>query len=233
MTIRVAVVPTRAARTSWATWAAVRPTMIALFGSGVTWISGVPLDRSDLRLSRSALSARAARTASLAVATSAALSPETMTLRLFEVKPGRLRDRDVVAVGLDRREGVREVLASPRSGPRVLEDDRDPGAVRGPPALGGDDGLEAGVALARDGRSGRARRSGRRRGSASASIVRSRTACVLVPGGGATVTWRIFSEPALMNAVGQERGQRAGHDEQDERPPGPRRPWSSGCGARP
>ena len=37
----------------------------------------------------------------------------------------------------------------------------------------------------------------------SASLVCSRTACVLVPGGGATVTWRIFSEPALMNAVGR------------------------------
>ncbi len=37
----------------------------------------------------------------------------------------------------------------------------------------------------------------------SASFVTSSTACVLVPGGGAMVTWRIFSEPALMNAVGR------------------------------
>ncbi len=61
--------------------------MIALLGSGVTWISGVPVDRSDLRLSSSALSDRASRTASLAALTSSASSPETMTLRLFEVKP--------------------------------------------------------------------------------------------------------------------------------------------------
>ena len=37
----------------------------------------------------------------------------------------------------------------------------------------------------------------------SASIVRSSTASELVPGGGAMVTDRIFSEPALMNAVGR------------------------------
>ena len=37
---------------------------------------------------------------------------------------------------------------------------------------------------------------------ASACLVRSRTASELVPGGGAMVTDRIFSEPALMNAVG-------------------------------
>ena len=37
----------------------------------------------------------------------------------------------------------------------------------------------------------------------SASIVRSSTASELVPGGGAIVTDRIFSEPALMNAVGR------------------------------
>ncbi len=37
----------------------------------------------------------------------------------------------------------------------------------------------------------------------SASIARSRTASELVPAGGATVTARIFSEPALMNWVGR------------------------------
>ena len=87
MTTRVATVPTSALRTSWATWAAVRPTMIDLLGSGVTWISGVPLDRSDLRLSRLVLSDRAARTASFATATCEASSPETMTLRPLELKP--------------------------------------------------------------------------------------------------------------------------------------------------
>jgi hypothetical protein len=37
----------------------------------------------------------------------------------------------------------------------------------------------------------------------SASTARSRTASDEVPGGGATVTARIFSEPALMNWVGR------------------------------
>ncbi len=37
---------------------------------------------------------------------------------------------------------------------------------------------------------------------ASAATARSRTAAELVPAGGATVIWRSFSEPALMNWVG-------------------------------
>ena len=36
----------------------------------------------------------------------------------------------------------------------------------------------------------------------SASMARSRTASELVPAGGATVTWTVFSPPALMNVVG-------------------------------
>ena len=61
--------------------------MIALFGSGVTWISGVPLDRSDLRLSRSVLPASAAITTSLAWATLAGSSPDTIRLRPLEENP--------------------------------------------------------------------------------------------------------------------------------------------------
>ena len=45
--------------------------------------------------------------------------------------------------------------------------------------------------------------SGSARRIVSASIARSRTASELVPAGGATVIWRIFSEPALMNCVGR------------------------------
>ena len=71
---------------------------------------------------------------------------------------GGLRDRDVVAVGLDRRERVGEVLGGLGEVDRVVEADGHPGAVGRPAALGGDDGLEAGVALARDASSGRARR---------------------------------------------------------------------------
>ena len=41
-----------AVRTWPATWAAVNPTAMALFGSTVTWISGVALTRSLLRLMR-------------------------------------------------------------------------------------------------------------------------------------------------------------------------------------
>ena len=37
----------------------------------------------------------------------------------------------------------------------------------------------------------------------SASVARSSTACDDAPAGGATVTARIFSEPALMNCVGR------------------------------
>ncbi len=72
----VAVAPTSIARTACATWALVMPTMIALFGSGVTWISGVPFDRSLLRLSRSLLPASAVMTTSFAAATCAGSSPE-------------------------------------------------------------------------------------------------------------------------------------------------------------
>ena len=46
----VAVVATSAERTSPATCAAVRPTVMALFGSTVTWISGVAFTRSLFRL---------------------------------------------------------------------------------------------------------------------------------------------------------------------------------------
>ena len=152
ITIRVAVVPTSAARTSWATWAAVRPTAIALFGSGVTWISGVPLDRSDLRLRRSVLSARAAITASLPFATSAASSPETMTLRLFDVNPAACEtatSKPSVLTGASESSRTLEYAVRSTSS---SQDDRDPGAVGRAAALGGDDGLEPGVALARDGR---------------------------------------------------------------------------------
>ena len=62
--------------------------------------------------------------------------------------------------------------------------------------------------------------------------VRSRTASELVPGGGAMVTWRIFSEPALMNAVGRSGASADVTTNSDERD-GRRCPLrSSGCAAR-
>ena len=50
---------------------------------------------------------------------------------------------------------------------------------------------------------------------ASASMACSRTASDDVPDGGAMLTWRIFSEPALMNWVGRQRDERQRGDEQD------------------
>ena len=48
----------------------------------------------------------------------------------------------------------------------------------------------------------------------SASVARSSTACDEAPAGGATVTARIFSEPALMNCVGRSGTISAGREEQ-------------------
>ena len=83
----VAFWATRAERTWFDTWAALIPTVIALFGSTVTWTSGVALTRSLWRLRRSGWSASPARTASVALATSSAVSPVTMTRSPFEVNP--------------------------------------------------------------------------------------------------------------------------------------------------
>ena len=83
----VASWPTSAVRTSPATWAAVSPAPMALLGSTTTWTSGVPFDRSVLRLRRSGLSARAFITSSVAAATAAVSSPLMTMLRPLEVKP--------------------------------------------------------------------------------------------------------------------------------------------------
>jgi len=58
-----------------------------LFGSTVTWTSGVALTKSLWRLRRSGWSANPARTASVALATSSAVSPVTMIRSPFEVNP--------------------------------------------------------------------------------------------------------------------------------------------------
>ena len=65
-------------------------------------------------------------------------------------EPGRLGDRDVVAVGLDRRELVREVDRVRGEVDVRREAHGHPGAVGRPAARGGDDGLEARLALAGD-----------------------------------------------------------------------------------
>ncbi len=72
---------TSAARTWPATWAAVMPTVIALFGSTVIWTSDVALTRSLLRLASPGSSASAARMAVVALSTSARDWPVTMTFR--------------------------------------------------------------------------------------------------------------------------------------------------------
>ena len=80
---------TSAARTWAATWAAVIPTEIALFGSTVTWTSGVALTRSLLRLVMSGWSLSAPTIATVALSTSAAISPVTVTFNppLLNPKP--------------------------------------------------------------------------------------------------------------------------------------------------
>ena len=83
----VAVCATSADRTWFETCAALIPTAIALFGSTVTWTSGVAFTRSLLRLARSGWSASAATTASVPLATSTELGPVTLIRRPFEVKP--------------------------------------------------------------------------------------------------------------------------------------------------
>ena len=75
------------ARSCWPTCAAVVPAASAFCGSTRTWISGVALTRSLLRLARSVRSLIAARTLVVALSTFAPSAPLTMTLRLFEVKP--------------------------------------------------------------------------------------------------------------------------------------------------
>ncbi len=83
----VDVVGVRMVRTSLATWAAVRPTPIALSGSTVTWISGVALTRSLFRLAIPVVFDSAATTDSVVDATSVGSGELTMMLRPFELKP--------------------------------------------------------------------------------------------------------------------------------------------------
>ena len=107
--VLVAVVGTSAARTSAPIWAAVEPTLIALFGSTVTITVGVALTRSLLRLTRSVLSDRASRTVAVAASTSFESSPDTTTLRLLEVKPA---DSDTFTSNPSVLTGVRAVDSS-------------------------------------------------------------------------------------------------------------------------
>ena len=78
---------TSAARTWPATWAAVMPTVIALFGSTVTWTSAVAFTRLLLRLTRSGWSASASTIAVVALSTSASVWPVTTTFRPPALKP--------------------------------------------------------------------------------------------------------------------------------------------------
>ena len=76
-----------------------------------------------------------------------------MMFRPFDVKPAASETLDVVAVGLDRRERCRtdRCVASVEVDRRI-EPDRERGGVRRLALLGGDDRLEARVALAGDAR---------------------------------------------------------------------------------
>ena len=79
---------------------------------------------------------------------------------------------------------------------------------------------------------GPARRCGWASRMRSASVATARTACEEAPAGGASVTPRIFSEPALMNWVGRlpderQRGHEQGRGHAERRPA-----WSAGCAGR-
>ena len=198
-------------------------------GSGVTRISGVPLDRSDLRLMQVAR-----RTGPPAPRRWPARRRRVLArdddVEGVRGEPGRLGDRDVEAVGPDRRQLVGELLRVRGQVDVVVEADRHPGAVGGAAARGGDDRLEAGLALARDARLDE-HHLGVGEQDVLGLIARSSTASVDAPAGGAIVTARIFSEPALMNCVGSSGASRPVEQEQRHGRCPTTPSLSSGCGA--
>ena len=125
--------------------------MIDLLGSGVTWISGVPLDRSDLRLSRLGVVGQGREDRVVRDRDLRGVLAGDDDVEAVRAEAGGLRDRDVVAVGLHRGERLRERDRVGGQVDVVGEPHEQRGAVGRPAALGGDDGLEAGIALARDG----------------------------------------------------------------------------------
>src|SRR6478736_5604651 len=116
------------------------PTVIALFGSTVTWTSGVALTRLLLRLTRSGWSASSPTIATDALSTSALDWPVTTTLRPPALNP----PAETVASKPSVRSRV-HVRA-------VLQLDRHRRAVGGPALDGGLEDLRARVALGRDAR---------------------------------------------------------------------------------
>ena len=149
------------------------------------------------------MSARAFITSSVATATAAGSSPLMTMLRPLEVKPavwatatskpsvltGASACREVLGVrgevdvvGLRRTVSVALLAGRPLSAAVIV-----PKLVSPSP----------GTLVWTCSTSGSARR------IVSASMALARTAAELVPAGGATVTWRSFSEPALMNWVGR------------------------------
>ena len=190
--------------------------MIDLLGSGVTWISGVPFGQVGLEVEQVGVVGQARR------APRRWPSPRrsrcrraTTTLRLLELKPGELRDGDVEAVGLDRRERVGEDHRVLRQVDGVDEADRHPGAVGRPAAHRGGDGLEAGLALAGD--RGLDEHDVRVLGQDLLGLLGgARTASVLAPGGGAIVGLDDVLRARVDERRREQRRERAGDEEQDE-----------------
>ena len=90
--------PTSAVRTSPPTWAAVSPTPIALFGSTVTWISGVAFDEVALEVEQAGCSpARPDGLAASSPRRRRVVGADDDAVQAVCVA-GRLRHRDVVAV---------------------------------------------------------------------------------------------------------------------------------------
>ncbi len=156
--------------------------------------------------------------AAVVASTRAGSSALTMTLRPLEVKPAASEIWTSRAVGLDRLQGRAELGGLLGQVDGRVQPDGERRAVGGPAALGGEDRLEAGVALTGDARLDELHvRVGREDLSRPGWPGRGRPRDV-APVGGATLTWRIFSEPALMNWVGRS-GTRA--SEAKNRTPAP------------
>ena len=105
-----------------------------------------------MTLERSGFWVISARMAAVVDSTRAGSSALTTTEMALDVKPAASEISIDVPVGLDGREVGDHLLGLRAQVDRRIEADRDGRAVGGPAALGGEDRLEAGVALAGDAR---------------------------------------------------------------------------------
>ena len=125
---------------------------MALFGSTVTWTSGVALTRSLLRLAMSGWSLIASTMAIVALSTSAADLPGHDDVQAAAAEPEARGHGHRVAVGRDRLNGRRQTGTRRVQVGVGLEPHGHGRAVGGPAEEGRLEDLRAGVALGRDAR---------------------------------------------------------------------------------